>query len=167
MTVETENQTDTQIGSDLWDASLDIALQNDVPLEAQELIDSYLGRAGMLANAIMMGLTEPDVEISPDVMLALGAEITERVLELDPEDMRTTTRVVRALKWATRDDVQPETALAFYARVLPVIQPLASDETKDADDTQKPVLSAMMDFGARFRDTAFKELIHPTLYAAT
>ena len=46
----------------------------DVPVEAQDLIDSYLGRAGLLANAIMMGLTEPDVEINPDVMLALGDE---------------------------------------------------------------------------------------------
>lgn len=155
-----------QIGSNLWDASLDLALENDVPLEAQELIDSYLGRAGMLANAIMMGLTEPDVEINPDVMLALGAEITERVLALDPEDMRTTTRVVRAVKWATRDEVQPETALAFYGRVYGFINDLAHAETMDDTDEKKPVLSAMMDFGIRFRDTVFKDFVFPNLDAA-
>ena len=134
----------------------------DVPVEAQDLIDSYLGRAGLLANAIMMGLTEPDVEINPDVMLALGDEITQRVLALDPEDMRTTTRVVRAVQWATRDDVQPETALAFYGRVYGFINGLAHTETMDATDEKKPVLSAMMDFGIRFRDTAFKDLVFPT-----
>ncbi len=156
-----------QIGSDLWDASLDAALAAGRRFRAQELIDSYLGRAGMLANAIMMGLTEPDVEISPDVMLALGAKITERVLALDPEDMRTTTRVVRAVQWATREDVQPETALAFYSRVYAFINGLAHTETIDASDEKKPVLSAMMDFGARFRDTAFKDFVFPTPDAAT
>lgn len=159
--------TEIKIGSDLWDASLDLALQNDVPLDAQDLIDSYLGRAGMLANAIMMGLTEPDVEIGPDVMLALGAEITERVLALDPEDMRTETRVVRALQWATRDDVQPEVALAFYGRVYAFANGLAHVETLDDNDQKKPVLSAMMDFGIRFRDTAFNEFVFPPLNAAT
>lgn len=150
-----DNHTDT-------DASLDIALQNGVPMEAQELIDSYLGRAGMLANAIMMGLTEPDVEINPDVMLALGNEIAARVLDLDPEDMRTPPRVVRAVKWATREDVQPETALAFYIRVYAFINSLAHIETTDDNDERKPVLSAMMDFGIRFRDTAFKDFVFPT-----
>ena len=166
MTFGTEKPP-VQIGSDLWDASLDLALENDVPLEAQELIDSYLGRAGMLANAIMMGLTEPDVEINPDVMLALGAENTERGLALDPEDMRTTTRVVRAVKWATRDDVQPETALAFYGRVYGFINGLAHAETMDDTDEKKPVLSAMMGFGIRFRDTAFKDFVFPNPDAAT
>ena len=145
-----------QIGSDLWDASLDHALQNDVPLEAQELIDSYLGRAGMLANAIMMGLTQPDVEINGDVMLALGDELAARLLAVDVEDMRFGKRAERALAWATREDVTPEVALLFYSRVLPVLEQGACVEAQDGGSS---VVAAMNAFSARFSGRGFDEFL--------
>lgn len=129
-----------------------------IPLEAQELIDSYLGRAGMLANAIMMGLTEPDVEINGDVMLALGDEMAERLIAVDAADMRFPKRAVRALEWATRDDVTPEIALMFYSRVYSFLKDGADIEAEDGDNT---VASAMAAFAARFAGKGFDEFLTP------
>ena len=129
-----------------------------VPLEAQELIDSYLGRAGLLANAIMMGLTEPDVEINGDVMLALGDEMAERLIAVEAGDMRFPKRASRALAWAARDDVTPEIALMFYSRVRWAINDGASIEAEDGGDT---IATADKAFRARFAGKGFEEFLDP------
>lgn len=137
----------------------------NAPLESQELIDSYLGRAGLLANAIMMGLVEPDVEVSPDVLLALADEMILRVAALDPDDMRFASRAVRAVKWACRADVQPEIALLFYGRAYGALSIAAKAEAEDATDDAKPVLSAMKDFADRFNGTGLDEFVFPNASA--
>lgn len=144
-----DNETEVMVSPDPMDDLI-------VPLEAQELIDSYLGRAGLLANAIMMGLTEPDVEINGDVMLALGDEMASRLTAVDATDMRFPKRASRALAWAARDDVTPEIALMFYSRVLWAIKDGLAIEQEDGGDD---IAVANAAFRARFAGKGFEEFL--------
>lgn len=144
-----DNETEVMVSPDPMDDLI-------VPLEAQELIDSYLGRAGLLANAIMMGLTEPDVEINGDVMLALGDEMASRLIAVDAADMRFPKRASRALAWASRDDVTPEIALMFYSRVLWAIKDGLVIEQEDGGDD---IAVANAAFRARFAGKGFEEFL--------
>ena len=105
-----------------------------VPMEAQDLIDSYQGQAGLLGRAILMGLAEPDMYIAPEVMLVLADNLVEEIQGMDIDDMRFPSRITRALKWAVRDDVMPEAAIKFYASISIKVTAAAHNQAEAGDD---------------------------------
>jgi hypothetical protein len=85
-------------------------------LTPEDLINSYEGRAGLLARCILYGLVEPDVEVTPGVLATLAQTIVNELAASTKTQFLS--RVPRALKWAIREDVAPEIAIFTIEQVM-------------------------------------------------
>jgi hypothetical protein len=81
-----------------------------------DLIEAYEGRAGLLARAILYGLTEPSGEMSPAINMTVSEVIvTQLALSNTVQFFR---RLPYALKWAIRPETPPEMGILTVQRVF-------------------------------------------------
>lgn len=102
-------------------------------MDALDLIASTRGRADLLGRAILMGLTPPELEITPDVMLMLANVFADELSQMDQEEMRFSVRVSRALRFVLRDDLQPELAIVMASHISAIVNPEVLAEPEIAD----------------------------------
>lgn len=116
-------------------------------LSPHDLIQSYEGRAGLLARCILYGLVEPDVEIDPNVMITLAYTLVDELrTTVEETPTRFADRAEKAIKWAMRPDVPPEIAVLLMMMLMndrPMMNKLTV-ETITSD--------AWVEFKAKFKD---------------
>lgn len=87
-------------------------------LTPDDLIQSYEGRAGLLARCILYGLVEPQVEITSAVQATLAQTLIDELQASSKTEFLR--RIDKALKWAVREDVSPELAIFTIEQTIPL-----------------------------------------------
>jgi len=118
-------------------------------LSPQDLIESYEGRAGLLARCILYGLVEPDVEIDANVLATLSSTlVSELATTLEETPTRFVGRAQKAYAWALR--FQPEFAVMFAIQLNQLI--VRQDQTVVDEILEMPEYNEFLN---RFREFIF------------
>lgn len=88
----------------------------DQQLTPQALLDAYSGKAGLLCRCILFGIVEPPEKMDRMLQQMLAETIIEECTEFNKHEFMR--RFPRALKWAIREEIEPEFGIFTIEKVL-------------------------------------------------